>query len=510
MVGASVPGRPADGGSVPGPVVASAGPVAVASAGPVVVGVDIGTTVTKAVAFDADGTPLARTAQPTVLHRVADGCYEQDVDQVVDSVHRVLAELVATLDRPVATVGLTAQGDGLWLVDADARPVRPAISWMDGRAAPLVEQWADKGLLDYAHQRTGNMLFPGASGPLLAWLDRHEPDTLDRAHTAAYCKDVVLQRLTGVRATDPSDASVPFLDPRTRRYDDELLAACGLSRRRRLLAPVLPAPTGALTAASAALTGLPAGTPVTAGPYDLPASAWGAGVDGVGDGLLILGTTLACQVLTDRPDQHGEPSGFVLNTWQPDRWLRALPAMVGTAALDWALRLVGADLSELPVLLAEGRSDGLTVLPYLAESGERAPFVAPRARGRVDGLHLGTRPADLVRAVCEAVAYSARHCLTSAGLDGQLTACGGGVASPAWAQILADVLDQPVRVLAGQEIGARGAALAAAGAAGFPLHAGPPPARIYHPAPEAARRYAVGYRRYLDHVAQARTAWQRD
>ncbi|TYC12616.1 carbohydrate kinase [Micromonospora sp. MP36] len=471
---------------------------------------DVGTTITKAVAFAPDGTQLDRAARATVLNRVREGWYEQDVEQVVGSVHEVLAELGTALDRPVSAIGLTAQGDGLWLVDAEGRPVRPAVSWMDGRAAPIVEEWSDKGLLEYAYRRTGGLMFPGASGPVLAWLDRHDRDALDRATTAAYCKDVVLQRLTGVRATDPSDASMPFLDPRTHRYDAELLAACGLAHRRPLLAPVLPAPAGPLLPASAAVTGLPAGTPVVAGPYDLPASAWGAGVTTPGDGLLVLGTTLACQVVTDRLDHDGEPTGFVLNTWRPDRWLRALPAMVGTAALDWVLRLVGAGLDDLPELLAEGRSDGLTVLPYLAESGERAPFVAPRARGLIDGLHLGTRPADLVRAVCEGVAYSARHCLEAAGLTGTLTACGGGLASPAWTQILTDVLDRPVRVLSGQEIGARGAALAAAAAVGVPFASEPPPGRIHRPRPEAARRYAEGYQRYLDHVAQARAVWCRD
>ncbi|MFC4108514.1 FGGY family carbohydrate kinase [Micromonospora zhanjiangensis] len=468
---------------------------------------DAGTTVTKAVAFDPAGVPLARVARPTALHRVADGWYEQDADQVVDSVRQVLAELTAAVDRPVAGVGVTAQGDGLWLVDPAGRPVRPAISWMDGRAASIVERWAAGGLLESAYRRTGGLMFPGASGPLLAWLDEHEPAALDRAATAAYCKDVVLQRLTGERATDPSDASMPFLDPRTRRYDDELLAACGLAHRRDLLAPVHDTPYGRLLPSPADGTGLPAGTPVVAAPYDLPASAWGAGVTRPGDGLLILGTTLACQVLVDRPDAAGEPCGFVLSTWQPDRWLRALPAMVGTAALDWVLRLVGADLTDLPRLLAQGRSDGLTVLPYLAESGERAPFVAPRARGRIDGLHLGTGPADLVRAVCEAVAYSARHCLTTAGLTGELVACGGGLASTAWAQILADVLDRPVRVLAGQEVGALGAALAARRVLGEPATAPADAGRVHHPDPVAARRYADGYARYLDHVANARAGW---
>jgi erythritol kinase (D-erythritol 1-phosphate-forming) len=475
----------------------------------ILVGVDVGTTVTKAVAFDPDGAALARAARPTVLQRPAAGRYEQDTDQVVESVLAVLGELRQRVPRPVTAVGVTGQGDGLWLVDGAGHPVRPAISWLDARSTPVLERWEAGGLLDTAYRRTGNYPFPGASGPLLAWLDAHDPATLDRAATAAYCKDVVLQRLTGVRATDPSDASAPFLDPRRRAYDEDLVAACGLAHRRDLLAPVRVAPHGPLSAQAATATGLPAGTTVVAAPYDLPASAWGAGVATVGDGLLIVGTTLACQVLRDKVDTTGEPSGLTLSMWRPDRWLRALPAMVGTAALDWVLRLVGASVADLPALLERGRADGLTVLPFFAEAGERAPFVAPRARARVDGLHLGTEPADLVRATCEAVAYSARHCLTAAALAGELTACGGGVASTHWAQIFADALGRPVRVLAGEEIGARGAALAARSIVDEdPVAPGwHPPGRVYEPEPKVRDRYEAGYARYLEQIAQARPTW---
>jgi len=476
------------------------------SSEPVLIGVDAGTTLTKAVAFSAGGEPLARAARPTRVDRVVAGWYEQDPDLVVDSVVAVLAE-VAAKAGPVLAIGVTAQGDGLWLVDDTGRPVRPAISWMDGRAASIVEEWDAEGLLTEGYRRTGTLMFPGASGPLLAWLAAHEPATLDAATTAAYCKDVVLQRLTGVRATDPSDASAPFGDPFSLAYDEQLLAKCGLADYRHLLAPASTAPMGELTTAAAAATGLPVGTPVVAAPYDLPASAWGAGVGAVGDGLLILGTTLACQVLVDALDTSGEPAGLTLRTWQEGRWLRALPAMVGTAALDWSLRLISAGLDDLPEMLAEGSADGLTVLPYLSEAGERAPFVAPRARGRVDGLHLSTRPADLIRAVCEAIAYSSRHCLTAAGLKGELIACGGGLASSAWAQIFADVLDRPIRVLAGQEVGARGAALAAASALPGSIAFAPARGQVYEPIPAEARRHAQGYARYLDHVAQARAAW---
>src|SRR5207247_1768422 len=102
----------------------------------------------------------------------------------------------------------------------------------------LVADWTVSGVLEAVFRRTGNALFPGCPGPLLAWLDRHQPERLDVAATAAYCKDMLFQRITGIRATDVSDASVPFLDPRTRDYSAEALAACGLTHRAGLLAPI--------------------------------------------------------------------------------------------------------------------------------------------------------------------------------------------------------------------------------------------------------------------------------
>jgi len=328
------------------------------------VGVDVGTTVTKAVVFDDDGRPLAEASRPTRLVRPAIGRFEHETAEIVASVNEVVGELAASHfpsssrggtvgDRP-GVLAITAQGDGLWLVDPDGTAVRPAISWLDARSSAILERWTSDGVADRVFRRSGNRMFPGASGPLLAAVLAEEPEVIARAGTAAYCKDVVMQQLTGVRATDVSDASAPFLDPRTQQYDDEALEATGLSELQHLLAPVEPAgPVGELRDDS---TGMAAGTRVSAGPYDLPAAAAGAGVDQPGDALLTVGTTLACQVVTRELPVDGEPAGLFLGTWTPGVWLRAMPAMVGTAALDRVLALVGLGTDRLPGLLAESRS----------------------------------------------------------------------------------------------------------------------------------------------------------
>jgi sugar (pentulose or hexulose) kinase len=355
-------------------------------------------------------------------------------------------------------------------------------------------------------------MFPGSPAPVLAWLAECEPDSLERAATAGYCKDVVMQRLTGVRATDASDASLPFLDPHTRCYHPEALALCGLAGHCHLLAPVTgPLPAGGLTRDAADLLGLPAGTPVAAGPFDMPAGALGSGVDTAGDGHLILGTTLACQVLTSGVDTGGEPAGMTLTVGMPGRWLRAMPAMTGCAGVDWLMELLGHGPDGLDGLLAGSPpgARGVTCLPYFSPAGERAPFLEPHARAAFSGITVQTSKQDLVRAGCEAVAYAARHCFEAAGLTGEVAACGGGTGSEAWLGIIADVLGRPVRLAPQPETGARGAVLAALRALGREVDttAWTAPVRVAEPDPDRADFYAEGYAGYRARVDAARAEW---
>ncbi|NSC23261.1 carbohydrate kinase [Streptomyces albus subsp. chlorinus] len=483
-----------------------------------ILGVDVGTSVTKAQLITRDGrTGPAHEARST-LYTLPGNRVEQDMDEVIGTVVTVVRAAVADAaqldaDEPVEALALTGQGDGLWLRDARGRPVGRALSWMDGRAAPVLDRWTADGTAAAVHRRTGAGMFPGAAGPLLAHLAEHEPDRLAAADVAGYCVDAIAQRFTGERTVDASDASVPFLDVATRTYDDEALRLCGLDRWRGLLAE--PAPPGTLFGLLpkvAAELGLPAGLPVSAGPFDIPACGFGSGLEQTGQGNLIIGTTLACQVLADDPapgeGARAEAAGMVLATPYADRYLRVMPAMIGTAGLDWLLGMLGVGIEELDALLAQSPhgAGGVTALPFLSTSGERAPFVDARARGRLDGLSPLTGRADLVRALCESVAYSARHCLEALGVDGDITACGGGARSGEWGRIFAGVLGRDVHVRQ-DAVGIRGAARVAWDAlgvrAGLP-HSG---ARIARADDEAVAFYEDGYHRYLDALKTARESW---
>ena len=469
------------------------------------VGIDVGTSTVKAAAFDATGRELAVASRPVNL-TLHGGVVEQDMDEVYGAVVAVLNELTARVPDPIALAGLTGQGDGVWLVDTSGHPVRPAASWMDGRAHELVDRWLADGTFETVFRRTGSAMFPGCPGPLLAWLDSHEPKTLDAAAAAVYCKDMVFQRLTGAGpTTDVSDASMPFLDPRTRTYDNRVVELLGLTHRRGLLAPVSDPIARARTGTAG--EGLPPGTRIANGPYDLPACALGAGVTRPGDGLLIVGTCLASLVATTDLDLTGEPAGLYINTDRPGHWLRAMPAMVGTAALDWVLSTTGVQHDQVDGLLAETPpgANGVRVLPYFAPSGERAPFVEPRLRAELTGVSLESTPADLIRATCEGIGYAARHCLEAAGLTGTLAVCGGGTRSPAWMRLLADVLGRPLRVVEG-EVGARGAVLAAAERYGVSLdaEAWTRPTAVVEPDGGRAAYYAKGYEEHLARLREAR------
>jgi erythritol kinase (D-erythritol 1-phosphate-forming) len=197
-----------------------------------------------------------------------------------------------------------------------------------------------------------------------------------------------------------------------------------------------------------------------------------------------------------------------------------MPAMVGTAALDWVLAMIGARHTEVDSMLAGTRPDpgGVVCLPYFSPAGERAPFVEAGARARFDGLTVHTTRAELVRAVCEAIAMAARHCFEAAGLfepsagrgRGTVTCCGGGIRSRHWLQMFADVLGREVRVASKPEVGAYGAVLAGVGALGG-LGVDPAewaePDLVVQPVPALMGVYAGMYDRYRAAVDRARADW---
>ncbi|RFA13184.1 carbohydrate kinase [Subtercola boreus] len=482
-----------------------------------IIGVDIGTSITKASAIFHDGRVGATASMPSELIQLSGGRVEQNLENVLASVASVVREIVSEATEPIEAVALTGQGDGLWLRDEAGRAVRPMISWMDARAADLIERWNRGGASSVSHQifqLTGSGIFPGCHAALLAWLSVNEPESLRSAAVAGYCVDAIIHNLTGVITVDASDASLPFMDVTKREYVPEALELCGVSQWAHLLPT--PTPTGTLFSLNdhgADLLGLPAGTMVTGGPYDLQACGFGSGTTRAGEGTLVVGTTLSCQVLTaDRTIIQGaDPAGMWLCTPDPDLYLRVMPSMVGTASIDWMMRLFDLTPNALNAILlqSEPGANGVNALPFFSPAGERAPFVDPLARGQFTGMQLRNTRADIIRSLCEGLAFAARHCFDTMGLDGDVAACGGGLQSEEWAHIFADVLGRPLYLPDASAVGSRGAALVAWAALGSPVDDELWRSQRRRIDPDASRStvYDERYREYRERLESARALW---
>lgn len=463
------------------------------------IGVDVGTTFTKAILFGSGNEVMAQRGARTPLTQRGAGRFECDVDELGATVRGLLAGLAVP---GIDLIALTGQGDGLWLLDEYGRAVRPALSWLDARGAAVCEQWTRDGVVDAVFKLTANAPFPGAGAALLASLEESDASALDAASTATQCQHALFQSLTGVRTATRSCATLPLFDPTTLDYAEDAVRLLGLARRRHLFPPIASASTAIapLHDELADRLGYERGTRVATGPYDLPATALGVGGLSPGDGVLILGTTLACEVLVQGAPSSGPPVGLTL-CLERGRLLRAMPAMVGAACIDWVLRMVRHDHSELGRLLVESPpgANAVTALPYLSPAGERAPFADNAARAELHGLTLETTAADIVRAMCEALAYAARHCFAAAGLRGEIVVCGGGSTTPELVQLLADVLERPLTLRRGEEIAALGAVAAADPET---AHAVTASREVIPPSTEP--RYAEGYAEYLNRVETAR------
>jgi erythritol kinase (D-erythritol 1-phosphate-forming) len=456
----------------------------------VIVGIDAGTSLIKTVAFTREGGQLGSFCLPNVYRTSAGDRVEQDMSRTWDDAATALRCLTASVpDLParVAAIAVTGQGDGTWLIDDDGRPVGPALLWLDSRAARLVEEIRASPQNMPLYRRTGSGLNACQQGPQLAWLQANAPECVSRAATAFHCKDWLYFRLTGMRATDPSEMAFSCGNFRTRRYDPETARMIGIADLGRLVPSIVDGAslTHPLGAAAASETGLPAGVPVSLGYVDVICNALGAGLyDHAPEvGCTIIGSTGMHMRLASTADAvtlNAEATGYTMPFPVPGHYAQMQSNMAATLNIDWLLDLA------LGVLASEGvtrsRSDLLRRLdehvmqakpgevvfhPFISDAGERGPFVAHDACAQFLGLRSRHGYWDLMRAVIEGLAFAARDCYAAMGaLPRDVRITGGAARSRALGAILGAALGSNVRVCSREEAGAAGAAMIAAVATG--------------------------------------------
>lgn len=455
----------------------------------ILIGIDAGTSVIKAVAFDLHGRQIASASVPNRYHAGGDGAATQSLSQTWDdcaAALRGLGDKVPDLAARTAALSVTAQGDGTWLVGSDG-PVGDAWLWLDARAAPTVQRLAAGPANRARFEATGTGLNTCQQGSQMAHMDAHFPELLDRAEVALHCKDWLYLNLTGMRATDPSEASFTFGNFRNRQYDDDVIDALGLGHRRALLPPIVEGTetTHPLTPDAARATGLRAGTPVSLGYVDMVMTALGAGVYGGGTQDIACSTVGSTGVhLRAVPSQdvhlNAQGTGYVICLPIPGIVTQVQTNMAATLNLDWILGMAAGILSDVgqPVThrdlvdriegwLAQSRPGQIVYHPYISEAGERGPFVNADARAGFVGLSAGHRYPDLLRAVAEGLGMAMRDCYAAMGpLPAELRLTGGASRSRGLRAILSASLNAPVRVCERDEAGAAGAAMMAAVAIG--------------------------------------------
>ena len=432
-----------------------------------VLAIDAGTTGIKAGVYTGNGVRVALANRNNATLSDRPGWNEQDMnriwDLVCDAVKSVLAKIAPAR---ISAIGITGQGDGLWALTETGSPVRNAILWNDQRAGDVVQEWQQGGVVAEIATKCGTAVWPGSSGPLLRWLKDHEPESYQNMARLCWCKDWIGYQLTGVLATDFTDATIPFLDLTTGRFDAQLLEKCGLAD----FAEKFPVPKpshhllGETRGEANQDLGLETSVPVTVGALDVAAMHVGAGINAIGESLIILGTTAVVSTVVSPHALSDDPVGATVMHPKADRWINVQAPQSGASAMDWLAELNpekwpgGVEDITRAAAAAEPGSDGVLFLPFL--TGERAPFVAPAATGGFLGLTPGTNSNSIARSVLEGVAFSLRHCMDAsrASLGRQVLVTGGGANSPIWMQILADILDKTIHNSDEEELGLLGAA----------------------------------------------------
>jgi xylulokinase len=469
-------------------------------------GIDIGTTGTKAVLVDPARGVVAEVSAPVALASERAGWAEADPAAWWDNVCALIPQVIDTagaMATDVAAVATTGMVPAVVVTDADGRPLRRAMLQNDARAGEEIRELADALAGLNLVTLTGSALTQQSVAPTLRWLARHEPDVWTATRYVLGSYDWVAATLGADRHVERNWAVESGLYGLDGGLLNAVLTAAAIDPA--VLPPVAEpgTPVGAVSTAAAEATGLRGGTPIVVGGADHVLSAYAAGLADPGDWLVKLGGAGDILVVTDRAfaderlylDAHPRDG-----LWLPNGCMATSGSLI-----RWFQKLTGGDqIGTLEAEAAAANPAELVCLPYFL--GEKSPLHDPDLRGAFLGLHLGHARGDLYRAVLEAIAYGFRHhteIFEERGIAlGTARITNGGSRSRVWKQILADALGVSLVPILDHPGAALGAGLAAAVGVGLTdwargealVVAGEP----VEPDPAYKDRYTEAYQIYRD------------
>jgi xylulokinase len=414
---------------------------------------------------DLDGRVLGSHVVEHAVQRPGPGMFEMDGTVWWDEFVTISRRLVD--DVEVKAVGVSGMGPCVLLADAADEPLRPAILYgIDSRAGRQIERLNDRYGAGEILRRCGSALSSQAAGAKIAWVADCEPELFAGARRLYMPSSFLVRRLTGAYVLDHHSASqcTPLYDSPAQTWHEPWAAEIA----GPIELPPLQWPgdaAGTVSADAAAATGLPAGIPVITGTIDAWSEALSVGAQGVGDLMLMYGTTMF--LVHTVPEPLTSPALWGTVGALPGTRNLAGGMATSGAITSWLRELFGSpDYGELLELAARSGvgANGLLLLPYFA--GERTPIMDPDARGVIAGLTLSHTRGDLYRAALEATGYGVRHnieAIEAAGGDiRRIVAVGGGTQGGLWTQLVSDITGRAQEIRA-QSIGASyGAAFLAA------------------------------------------------
>ncbi|MGH2560376.1 MAG: FGGY-family carbohydrate kinase [Thermomicrobiales bacterium] len=447
---------------------------------PLLIGLDVGSTNVKAVAFAPDGRAVASASVPAMTHYPRPAWAYCEPAELWDQSVAVLRQVTSQIDDPrrIAGIAVASVGEAGVPLDARGEPTYHAISWFDRRTFQETEWLGHRLGVDHLFAVTGLSLQPIFSLCKILWLRAHEPDAFARTTRWLHVADYIAYKLSSAMATDHSLASRTFMFNLERRaWDDDILNACGIPRT--LLAPLVHSGTaiGTVTSGAAVETGLPAGAVVATGGHDHVCGALAAGVVDPGAVFDSMGTAEALFIPLAKPitDPAFAEQGYTQGAHVvPNRYYTFGGIYTSGASVEWYRDLVGRD-RPLAELLAEAAevpvgSLGVAFLPHLRIAN--APHLDARSRGAFVGLTTDTGRPAMTRALCEGLAFEARTTLEPllgyTGIErlADVTVIGGGSKNDLLMQIKATTLNARMQVIQREEATSLGAALLAGLGAG--------------------------------------------
>lgn len=431
------------------------------------VGVDIGTSGSKAALMRADGEILATHQEEYGISTPRPGWAEQRPEMWFEKAAACIRAVAAGREKEVKGVSFSGQMHGIALIDKGGKPVRDAIIWADSRSHAEIGEIASIVGLDKFCSVTLNRAASGYGLASLLWLENNEPEALERTAAVLCPKDYVRFRLGAEPGQEASDASgTCCLDIRKVDWAWDIFETLGLPCG---IFPKLSRSfdqAGVVSAGAAVLCGLPEGTPLYFGGADNCMAGIGSGM--VRDGVvgINIGTGGQVGTVAGQPYFDAEYRTSTFCHPIPERWTIYGATLAAGLSLKWFRDAFfpGQPFSLLSELAARAKPGcgGLFFLPYLA--GERTPWLDAKARGMFWGLSLEHGAPEMCRAVMEGVTLALEQSfqlLKKAGVRVErLLSMGGGAKSPVWLQIQADVFDMPVETAVGGDACA-GAAIAA-------------------------------------------------